>query len=73
MRPRVFPAEDTRGGAQGRHPAPRASMRPRVFPAEDFGIRVLSGLEHAASMRPRVFPAEDPLMCFHIGWSGQLQ
>ncbi len=35
MRPRVFPAEDSRAQA-GEHIPFIASMRPRVFPAEDF-------------------------------------
>ena len=35
MRPRVFPAEDTRERGRSTGRSPCASMRPRVFPAED--------------------------------------
>ena len=59
MRPRVFPAEDTRRHESYSLPT-EASMRPRVFPAEDPDHDV-RGIEQpdCASMRPRVFPAED--------------
>ena len=58
MRPRVFPAEDSRAAA-GSCRARSASMRPRVFPAEDAGHRSQARYRDGASMRPRVFPAED--------------
>ena len=58
MRPRVFPAEDTRPNLVNSQPA-AASMRPRVFPAEDPCRLFKQVLLMQASMRPRVFPAED--------------
>ncbi len=36
MRPRVFPAEDSRKRAADTAAEPLTSMRPRVFPAEDY-------------------------------------
>ena len=59
MRPRVFPAEDTRRPGGGL-PASGASMRPRVPPGKaGYPLCFRRQPADSASMRPRVFPAED--------------
>ena len=58
MRPRVFPAEDSRGGS--RRWASRSRFNEAAgIPRGRLVIAVRPPMARGASMRPRVFPAED--------------